>query len=128
MWYSLFMLTDVPSRLIDDLEAAAGAVPAWIVSLWVPLTAVLYSVVSLVLYRGMTLGKWLLGLRVVSVSGGPVGFGRALGREAFFVFSVLVPILGLVNTLWSLWDRPHGQCLHDKAAGTHVVRRVRASV
>jgi hypothetical protein len=30
-----------------------------------------------------------------------------------------------VDGLWQLWDKPFQQCLHDKAAGTVVVKLTR---
>ncbi|WP_338320576.1 hypothetical protein [Streptomyces lonarensis] len=36
-----------------------------------------------------------------------------------------VLLVGLLNVVWCLWDRPWRQCWHDKVAGTFVaaVRR-----
>ena len=31
-------------------------------------------------------------------------------------------VVGVLDALWLLWDRPRRQCLHDKAAKTFVVR------
>ncbi|MFG1928725.1 RDD family protein [Cryptosporangium sp. NPDC048952] len=123
LWFLLFALPGLPDRLFADLAAPASPIPGWVFSLWLPLSGVLYSAVSFAVYHGTTPGKWLLGLRVVSSGGAPVGFARGLGREVFFVFGSLTPLLGLVNALWCLWDRPLQQCLHDKAAATHVIRR-----
>jgi uncharacterized RDD family membrane protein YckC len=60
---------------------------------------------------GLTIGKRLLGLRVVRLDGRPVGPLWALARTALLL--VVVPAL--------LWDRDF-RGLHDRAANTVVVR------
>ncbi|MGW7367630.1 RDD family protein, partial [Streptomyces sp. NPDC054841] len=69
---------------------------------------------------GWTLGKKLLGLEVRDIeSHGPPQFGAALRR--WLVHGVLgVLLIGVVNVLWCLFDRPWRQCWHDKAAHTFV--------
>ncbi|MFF0448215.1 RDD family protein [Streptomyces sp. NPDC004609] len=72
---------------------------------------------------GRTLGKKLCGLTVVDIeSHEPPSFGTALRR--WLVYSVLgLIVVGVVNVLWCLVDRPWRQCWHDKAAHTFVTRR-----
>ena len=60
---------------------------------------------------GFTVGKRLLGMRVVRLDGRPVGFGRALLR--------VVLLLAVVPPL--VFDKDL-RGLHDKAAGTAVIR------
>ncbi|WP_370151039.1 RDD family protein [Streptacidiphilus sp. EB129] len=60
---------------------------------------------------GSTPGKRLLGLRLVSVSGGRASVGQVLLRT--FLLLLAVPAL--------IWDRD-GRGLHDKAVGTVEVR------
>ncbi|MFF9867817.1 RDD family protein [Streptomyces sp. NPDC013953] len=69
---------------------------------------------------GRTLGKKLCGLEVRDIeSHEPPAFGAALRR--WLVYSVLgVLVIGVVNVLWALIDRPWRQCWHDKAAHTFV--------
>jgi len=75
-----------------------------------------------VLFHGMegkTLGKWLLGLRVVGEGRSPIGYRCALlrwiGTVGFGVAS-----LGL-SLLWVLWQREK-RGWHDFLAGTRVIR------
>jgi uncharacterized RDD family membrane protein YckC len=75
---------------------------------------------------GQTIGNRAVGTRVVNAETGQMlTTGRALGRWAasflfsFFWFLVLLPII--LDFLWPLWDAKH-QTLHDKIAGTLVVR------
>ncbi|MCG0286411.1 RDD family protein [Streptomyces sp. PSAA01] len=69
---------------------------------------------------GRTLGKRLSGVRVLDIEGHDTpSFGAALRR--WLVYSVLgVLVIGVLNVLWCLFDRPWRQCWHDKAARTFV--------
>ncbi|MER5278268.1 RDD family protein [Streptomyces sp. NPDC002809] len=69
---------------------------------------------------GRTLGKKLCGLDVRDIeSHDAPGFGAALRR--WLVYGVLgLLVIGVVNVLWCLIDRPWRQCWHDKAARTFV--------
>ncbi|MEU8702182.1 RDD family protein [Streptomyces sp. NPDC048680] len=69
---------------------------------------------------GRTLGKKLCGLDVRDIeSGSAPAFGAALRR--WLVYGVLgVLVIGVVNVLWCLIDKPWRQCWHDKAARTFV--------
>lgn len=78
-----------------------------------PISMVCYSAAFWAL-AGRTPGTALLGLRVARVDGHPVSFLRALIRA---LMVVCLPI----GFLWSIVDRRH-QALHDKVAGTIVVR------
>ncbi|GDY54046.1 hypothetical protein SVIO_046690 [Streptomyces violaceusniger] len=69
---------------------------------------------------GRTLGKRLCGVRVLDIEEHDTpSFGTALRR--WLVYSVLgVLVIGVLNVLWCLFDRPWRQCWHDKAARTFV--------
>jgi uncharacterized RDD family membrane protein YckC len=74
---------------------------------------------------GQTIGKRALSIRVIhQQTGGPIGYSRALGRNAVRTLPSLIPVItwfwGLLDALWMLWDKEK-QTLHDKAAGTLVV-------
>lgn len=72
---------------------------------------------------GQTYGKRIANLRVVSVDSGEAPTRRQLTiRFAAQVGLGIVPGLNLVDGFSQLWDKPHRQCLHDKAATTAVVR------
>ncbi|RAY14359.1 RDD family protein [Actinomadura craniellae] len=72
---------------------------------------------------GQTLGKRLLGIRVVrAVDGGPVDNSQALLRAAVYtVLGGFCSCFFLIDVAWILWDRRR-QALHDKAARTVVER------
>ena len=73
--------------------------------------------------RGQTLGNMAVGTRVVdSRTAGPVTYAKALGRwAAEFLLIILFFLPWVVDILWPLWDRQK-QTLHDKMAGTVVLR------
>ena len=69
---------------------------------------------------GRTPGKKLFGLQVRDIEAHePPTFGVALRR--WLVYGVLgLLVLGVLNVLWCLFDRPWRQCWHDKASHTFV--------
>ncbi len=74
--------------------------------------------VGMLTWRGATIGKMILNLKVVRFDGYPIGFGIAVVRSLSSVFSTVVMALGF---LWVIWD-PEKQSWHDKIAGTVVVQ------
>ncbi|MEV2238951.1 RDD family protein [Micromonospora sp. NPDC049891] len=73
---------------------------------------------------GQTLGKKIMNLRVVSLDPTRTLDRRMAGKRYLvqFVGGSLVPGGSYVDGLWQLWDKPWQQCLHDKFAGTVVVK------
>ncbi|RUL87798.1 RDD family protein [Tautonia sociabilis] len=65
-----------------------------------------------------TLGKAALGLKVTDLHGRRISFPRALGRELGKILSALLLLIGYLMVLWD----PRRQALHDKMAGTLVLR------
>jgi uncharacterized RDD family membrane protein YckC len=99
-----------PSPLV--LVGAVGALVLGVVQWWLLGT------------RGWTLGRRLLGMRVVSVTGGaPVGLGRALVRLLVPGAAGVVPVLGptLVHVSPFFDGSGRRQGWHDLAAGTVVL-------
>lgn len=108
---------------VDGDEVVLEA-PLW-VTLALAVANAAYETV-LVAWRGQTLGKLALGIRVVAVDGGRVGWARSgiralVPMAAGAVPSVVAPVLAVGVYGWALVD-PNRQGLHDKAAGTVVVR------
>jgi uncharacterized RDD family membrane protein YckC len=67
---------------------------------------------------GQTLGKMAMGIRVVTVDGGPLSLGGAVVRQLGSVVSALV--FGIGYLMAGL--RPDKRALHDLIAGTRVER------
>lgn len=85
---------------------------------------VAFAYFSLLNGRGKSVGKWLLRISVVDAQTlAPVGAGKGAVRELvrLGLCSVSFGLLFLVDGLWPLWDK-QDQSLHDKAAGSIVVR------
>jgi uncharacterized RDD family membrane protein YckC len=78
--------------------------------------------------NGQTLGKQMVGIRVVRDNGQPFGFGAAAFREvvlkqlAVGIASSIIPFVPwFLNYFWPLWD-DQNRALHDMAASTHVIK------
>jgi uncharacterized RDD family membrane protein YckC len=67
---------------------------------------------------GQTPGKGMMGIRVVSTDGSGVSVIQAVVRYIGYYISTLLLFLGWI---WAIFDRDT-QTLHDKLAGTYVVR------
>jgi uncharacterized RDD family membrane protein YckC len=78
------------------------------------------------LRSGQTVGKRVMSLRVLPLRPGqPLDRGILVRRYLLqFVAAMFVPLLNLLDGLWQLWDKPHQQTLHDKAADTVVAKVV----
>jgi uncharacterized RDD family membrane protein YckC len=77
----------------------------------------LYYVILHTAAGGITVGKALMGLRVVRMNGVPLTFGRSTRRYLTFLLSALPLFLGL---LWVIWD-DRRQGWHDKLSDTCVI-------
>jgi uncharacterized RDD family membrane protein YckC len=105
------------AAMAGGLDPAAGAAVA--------LTAVVgvivgYPVIFETLTRGKSVGKFALGLRVVSDDGGPERFRQALVRGLMAVLEIWITF-GFVALLTSLLSAK-GKRLGDVFAGTFVVQ------
>jgi uncharacterized RDD family membrane protein YckC len=124
------------------LDAVIVSVPyivaRWLgITLWVAWAASAAYVIAMTRLFGRTLGKWVLGLRVIAAeSGDRPSWSRSTMRwlvvtSPGLAAAVLgsVPLLAVAAaSAWIgihlpiLWD-PAGQGLHDRAARTYVLRR-----
>ena len=73
---------------------------------------------------GQTFGKKVLGLRIVPLTPGEVYHRKAAAKRWLImdVVSAILPGFVYVDGLWQLGDKPYRQCLHDRWAGTVVVK------
>jgi uncharacterized RDD family membrane protein YckC len=77
------------------------------------------------MYRGgQTVGKRVMKIKIIPLQpGAPLTRGAATRRWLVGqVAASFVPFFNWLDGLWQLWDKPFQQCLHDKAAGTVVVK------
>lgn len=117
-WFIGYFVPAIPiTRWID---AGGGTTAQTVLLVWLTASLTLYFPLCVARF-GSTLGKRICGVRVVRRETGlPVGFGRALGREFFWLVTTVLPV---PNALWCCWDKPFKQCLQDKVADTMVVVR-----
>jgi uncharacterized RDD family membrane protein YckC len=93
---------------------------------WAPVGVFVgYGVLSFVLVEGIvggSIGKLIVGLRVVTAAGRPAGIGRSMVRFGLWLvdfFPYCFPLVGLITGLTTRGHRRVG----DMAAGTFVVPR-----
>lgn len=101
------------ATMLGSLFSAMGLI--FLISLVINIA---YYAGMLVYKQGQTLGKMALGIRVVSVDGTPITWGKAIVREILGKFISGI-VLGL-GYLWIIWDAKK-QAWHDKIAGTYVI-------
>ncbi|HEX8128147.1 MAG TPA: RDD family protein [Pyrinomonadaceae bacterium] len=85
------------------------------------LAVLLVNFLVLPVFTGTTVGKWATGLRIERQNGEPLGFGHATLRHTLgYLVSLLTFGLGF---LLAAFDA-EGRALHDRIAGTIVVREL----
>jgi uncharacterized RDD family membrane protein YckC len=70
------------------------------------------------LLRGRSLGKLLLGTRVVKVNGTPLTYFDTFIRHGGYVAGVAMGMIGFLKILWE----PNRQGVEDRIAGTVVIK------
>lgn len=83
-----------------------------------------YPIIAETYFRGRTIGKFAVGLRVVSLEAGPIGFREAFIRSLFQLVDFILTYGGLALICGMFTKR--SQRLGDLAAGTFVIRDPRA--
>ena len=78
----------------------------------------LYFTLFLAWWGGRTPGKSLLGIRVVRLSGEPLGLWESFERFGGYAAGLATGLLGFVQLYWD----PNRQAIHDRVARTVVVR------
>lgn len=125
--YQAYLIEVLTTGATPDLGHAIGLLntPA-------SMTVSVISTVLFIVYsglmlssRGATLGKMVCRLRVVPLDqgqGGPaLDKRRSWLRPVMTELLAFIPLVGLIDVLFPLWDR-RKQTLHDKIVGTQVVR------
>lgn len=104
----------------SELSAAAGGLLGYFLASTALIFA--YYVVTQSAW-GATLGKKILGIKLVSADGNKLSVGRVILRELVRAITLFIfwP-LTLLETAWCLWDSKV-QCVHDKAGKTVVIEK-----
>src|SRR4029450_6397667 len=107
------------------LVALDDALASTLVTVSLVLALVGYPVLLETTTRGRTLGKMMIGLRVVRDDGGPVTFRHALTRTLVALAIEWPGILGApitwLCTIWTVSVRPQCKRRGDHVAGTMVI-------
>jgi uncharacterized RDD family membrane protein YckC len=107
------------------LIALDDALASTLVTVSVVLALIGYPVLLETTTRGRTLGKMMIGLRVVRDDGGPVTFRHALTRTLVALAIEWPGVLGApitwLATIWTMIASPQGKRLGDHVAGTMVI-------
>jgi uncharacterized RDD family membrane protein YckC len=113
MMVASFLISGVSRRSI--LSSNSMLLSFYLVS------AALYAANFLLLAAGagQTLGKRIIGIRIVRIDGRRFGVGSAALRH--LVGYALSGIFGMLGFVWATWD-PRHQTWHDKLAGTIVIQ------
>ena len=78
----------------------------------------LYFTLFLAWWGGRTPGKYLLGIRVVRLSGEPLGLWFAFERFGGYAAGIATGLFGFAQLYWD----PNRQAIHDRVARTVVIR------
>jgi uncharacterized RDD family membrane protein YckC len=109
-----------PAAVILPLLAIYGGVLILTV-----LFSYLYEVEHALRRQGTTWGKRVMKIRIVPLGDSTAPLTRGVLQRRWLVWYVLgavVPFFRWIDGLWQVWDQPYKQCLHDKWAGTVVVK------
>jgi len=104
------------------ITSASTALSAAIVIIVVLMVLIGYRAVMETLTRGRTLGKMMLGLRVVRDDGSSIRFRHALVRSLLWLFVDFAPWFGSSPGIVASLMNKQGKRIGDMVAGTVVVR------
>ncbi|MCM8819069.1 MAG: RDD family protein [Candidatus Omnitrophica bacterium] len=72
---------------------------------------------------GATLGKMIVGIKIVDENGKKISYGNALVREVIVkdIIYCIIFFISFLGYLWAIWDK-RKQTWHDKIARTIVIK------
>jgi uncharacterized RDD family membrane protein YckC len=106
----------VPLTLISYLVTGA-----WEGDIFTSILSLLYYLILPIVWFGYTVGKRMVGIRIVKVNGDKIGFGTMLMRVivASIVYSITLGI-GAIVSAFMVGLRKDKRGIHDFIAGTYV--------
>lgn len=113
----LSAISVLASLLGETAEVVTVVVSGFVVIFVIPAVAETW-------FRGRTFGKFALGLRVVTLEAGPIGFREAAIRSLFQLVDI-ISSFG-VAAAWCVTVTERSQTIGDMVAGTFVVRDPRS--
>lgn len=110
---SIYWLFSVISRPNSNPDAMLGEVIA-------STSVILVLLVTYLIFaaKGRTLGKWILGIKIIKNDGTTAGFGTVIMRDG--LGKIISAVFLYLGFLWILLDS-RNQGWHDKLMGTTVV-------
>lgn len=104
---------------VNSFSAEPDVVGFWFVGTGVCLLILIAGTyfIGFWVWRGQTLGKMAMGIKVVAIDGSPITAERAILR---FLGYFICHVLGFIPHLWIAVDS-HKQGIPDKFAGTYVI-------
>lgn len=122
---SLELVVSLPALLLEgDVNRSAASDPAvllvYVAFGLLSFAFVVYNRIYLVARRGQSIGKKVMGIRIVRADGRPIGGWRAVGRalaERLSWLTILLTGFGF----WMVAVSPRKQALHDYICDTLVV-------
>jgi|GEM_PF-1600718 len=120
-----FMFTLIAVDVVMYLLSAYGGRQSlnWSITAVVLISVLilLFNLILLPSFSGQTIGKKLLGIRIVHEDGSLLTFTGAIKRHLIGYLASALPLMfGFLSAMWS----PHGRGWHDKIARTIVVKIV----
>ncbi|MFD0519623.1 RDD family protein [Paractinoplanes durhamensis] len=117
-----YVYDDSPDRMFRDF---VGPMLLFELALFVVMLVLYYLyAVEWMIRSGQTLGKKAMKIRIVPIEPG-ARLTRGMAAKRYLVEYIagsFVPFFSYLDGFWQLWDKPYQQALHDKAAGTVVVK------
>ena len=106
---------------VAGLTGAEDVNGGWLVAIYIAVIAGYYLYYAFMESSAnqATVGKIALGIKVTDLEGNRISFGRALGRSLAKIISAVILLIGYLMAAFT----ERKQALHDKIAGTLVVKR-----
>jgi uncharacterized RDD family membrane protein YckC len=106
---------------IFEVEVEMENTPSWLVTFlkfFFGLLPVLYFTISFYFWRGKTIGKFFLRIRVLSLYHERIGLWHCIERSLGYFASALEFGFGFIQAIWN----PNRMTLHDKIGETIVIK------
>jgi uncharacterized RDD family membrane protein YckC len=106
---------------IFEVEVEMENTPSWLVTFlkfFFGLLPVLYFTISFYFWKGKTIGKYFLRIRVLSLFHERIGLWHCIERSLGYFASALEFGFGFIQAIWN----PNRMTLHDKIGETIVIK------
>ncbi len=100
---------EIPEKDFSFLKILLASIP------------VIYFTLITYFTNGLTIGKRISGIKIISIYQRRLGFWRCFGRSLGYILSALELGMGFIQVFWS----PNRMTLHDRIAETIVIRTLK---